>query len=243
MPAKCLADVDAVILAGGQGTRLRSVWADRPKVLAPINGTPFLRHYIDWLSLFGVRRVILLLGYKADAVTDFVRAETWPRGLEIESCVEVMPLGTGGAVRGSLPVIASDTVLVTNGDSFTDVDLCRFVDFHRRKAARISLLLTHRPEVGASGLVATDSNDAVTSFREKPAGHMAGGYISAGIYLMQRGVIAEIEADKPLSIERDVFPRFCRQGCYGFKGEFPFIDIGTPESYRHAAEFVATRIS
>ena len=236
MPATCLNDVDIVILAGGQGTRLRSVLADRPKVLAPINGVPFLRHYLNWLAKFGACRVILSLGYKAEMVTDYLQSEPFP-GMEIESYVEQTPLGTGGAVRACLPLIKSGTALVTNGDSVTKVDLCRFAEFHRRKAARVSLLLTHRPDVSASGLVATDANDAVTSFNEKPTGQTTGGYISAGMYLMQRDAIAEIPADGPVSIERDVFPRFCGRGCYAFKGEFPFIDIGTPESYRQAAKF------
>lgn len=238
MSGSGLQDITVVILAGGQGTRLRSLFPDRPKCLVPINGVPFLRHYLDWLAKFGARRIILSLGYKADMVTAYVKSESWP-GLEIEPFVEATPLGTGGAVRAVLPLIKSDTktALVTNGDSVTKVDLRKFVEFHRCKQARASMLLTHQPRVNASGLVATDANDAVTSFTEKPSGHAAGGYISAGMYLMQREAIAEIPATGPVSIERDVFPKFCGRGCYAFKGEFAFIDIGTPESYQRTAEF------
>ena len=238
MSGSGLHDINVVILAGGQGTRLRSLFPDRPKCLAPINGIPFLRHYLDWLAKFDARRIILSLGYKADIVKDYLKSETWP-GLEIESYVEYTPLGTGGAVRAVLPLINSATALVTNGDSVTKVDLRKFVEFHHRKNARLSMLLTHQPQVSALGLVATDANDAVTSFTEKPAGHATGGYISAGMYLMQRGAIAEIPATGNVSIERDIFPKFCGHGCYAFKGEFAFIDIGTPESYQRAAEFFA----
>ena len=236
MSDNSLHDIDIVILAGGQGTRLRELFPDRPKCLVPINGVLFLRHYLDWLARFGARRVILSLGYKAQMVTDYVQSETWP-GLVIESNVESTPLGTGGAVRACLPLIKAGTALVTNGDSVTKVDLGKFVAFHRRKHARLSMLLTYQPHVADSGLVATDADDAVTSFTEKPTDRTTGGYVSAGIYLMQRAAIAEIPADGPVSIERDVFPRFCGRGCYAFKGKFAFIDIGTPESYQRAAEF------
>ncbi len=235
MSGNDLQDVDIVILAGGQGTRLRELFPECPKCLAPINGVPFLRHYFDWLTKFGARRIILSLGYKAEMVKDYVKSETWP-GLEIELFVEATPLGTGGAVRACLPLIKTDTSLVTNGDSVTKVDFRQFADFHRRKQARLSMLLTYQRQVSASGLVQTDSSDAVTSFTEKSL-TTAGGFISTGLYLMERDAIAEIPAAGPVSIERDVFPRFCGRGFYAFKGEFPFIDIGTPDSYRRAMEF------
>ena len=236
MPATCLNDIDVIILAGGFGTRLRSLFADRPKVLVPVNGVPFLRCFLDWLRTFGARRIILSLGYKADLVQAYVKSEDW-RGLEIESFVESTPLGTGGAVRAVLPLIRSGTALVTNGDSLTRIELCRFVEFHRRKQARLSMVLTHQANVSQSGLVETAADDSVTSFAEKPQQNSAGGYINAGLYLLQRDAIAEIPADRPVSIERDVFPRFCGRGFFALKGEFAFIDIGTPESYSRAGEF------
>jgi len=236
LPATCLNDIDIAILAGGFGTRLRPVFSEGPKVLAPIDGVPFLRRYLDWLKSFGARRVILSLGYKAEMVQSFVKSERWA-GLEIECFVESTPLGTGGAIRAVLPLVRARTVLVANGDSVTRLDLCRFVEFHRRKRARASMVLTHMPQVGQSGLVETDSNDAVLSFNEKPAQHAGGGYINAGLCLLQRDAVEEIPADGQVSLEREVFPRFCGRGFYAMKGEFPFIDIGTPESYSRAGEF------
>ena len=236
MPATCLNDIDVIILAGGFGTRLRSVFSDRPKVLAPVNGAPFLKCYLEWLRGFGARRIILSLGHMAEMVQEFVKTENW-NGMEIATNVETTPLGTGGAVRACLPLVKSKTALVTNGDSVTRLDLCRFVEFHRQKSARLSMVLTHQPQVSASGLVETDANGAVVSFTEKPQDKSAGGYINAGLYLMQREAIEEIPADKPVSIEKDVFPKFCGRGFFAMKGEFPFIDIGTPESYRRAGEF------
>jgi len=228
--------MDTVILAGGLGTRLRSLFTDRPKVLVPIHGVPFLRHYLGWLRGFGARRIILALGHMADRVQDYLRSETWP-GMEIETFVENRPLGTGGAVRAVLPLTRSETVLVANGDSLARADLGEFVAFHRRKRATVSMLLTRVEEVGQSGLVETNADDAVVSFTEKPAGRAAGGHINAGLYLMQREAIAAIPAGGPVSLEREVFPRFCGRGFYALKGEFSFIDIGTPDSYRRASQF------
>lgn len=236
MPATCLQNIDVIVLAGGFGTRLRSVFSDRPKALVPINGVPFLRCYLEWLRTFGARRIILSLGYMADIVQDYIKSETWP-GLEIAANVERTPLGTGGAVRACLPLMQSATALATNGDSVTRLDLCRFVEFHRRKAARLSVVLTHQSQVSASGLVETDADGAVLAFNEKPQLAGAGGYISAGLYLMEREAIAAIPADQPVSLEKEVFPRSCGKGFYALKGEFPFIDIGTPESYQRAGEF------
>jgi NDP-sugar pyrophosphorylase family protein len=236
LPATCLQSIDTVILAGGFGTRLRPVFSDRPKVLAPINGRPFLKCYLEWLRGFGARRIILSLGHLAGMVQDFVKSENW-NGMEIVANLETTPLGTGGAVRACLPLVQSPTALVANGDSVTRLDLWRFVEFHRAKSARLSMVLTHQPQVAASGLVETDANDAVISFHEKPQNQNAGGYINAGLYLLQREAIAEIPAGKPVSLEKDVFPKCCGRGFYALKGEFPFIDIGTPESYQRAGEF------
>jgi NDP-sugar pyrophosphorylase family protein len=214
------------------------VCADRPKALAPVDGKPFLRHCIAWLERFGARRVILALGYKADMVQDYVRTQDW-HGIEILASVEAKPLDTGGAVRAALPQLRSRTVLVLNGDSLTRVDLCEFVKRHRAQSALLSILLTYQPEVRQSGLVETNEDGLVTSFCEKPVAAGAGGYISAGIYLMEQAAIGEIEPDRPVSIEREVFPRFCGRRFYAMKGSFPFLDIGTPESLQRAAEFFA----
>jgi len=208
-------------------------------VLAPIDGIPFLRRYLHWLRGFGARRVILSLGHMAETVQAYVKSQEW-EGMEIVFCVEASPLGTGGAVRACLPHAQSSTVLVANGDSVTRLDLAHFVEFHRRKSARVSMVLTHQPHVAASGLVETDASDVVTAFTEKPDGQNAGDYINAGIYLMQREAIAEIPEGRSVSIEKEVFPSLLGKGFFAMKGNFPFIDIGTPESFRLASEFFAS---
>ncbi len=237
MSADCLQNTDVVILAGGLGSRLRSLFPDLPKCLAPINGVPFLRRYLNWLRRFGVQRVILSLGYKSEMIQDYLKVEP-PIDMEIETFVESIPLGTGGALRAALSLVRSSTVLVTNGDSLACADLSAFKAFHKTKKAEVSILLTRSVETKASGLVETDENDAVTAFSEKPAGATnEPAYINAGMYLMQREAILEIPPDKPVSLERDIFPGLCGRHFYALKGAFPFIDIGTPETYSRAAAF------
>ena len=236
MHGTCLSEIDVVILAGGQGTRLRSTLPGSPKVLAPINNKPFLWHCIERLKKCGARRIILSLGYKAEMVQDYVRTQTWD-DVEIVTHVEGSPLGTGGAVRDVLPLIKSPTALVMNGDSVTRLDLCRFVEFHRAKQALLSVVLTQQRQVEQSGLVETDDDGLVTSFQEKPHSQRSGGYINTGLYLMEQEAVQEIEPGHMVSIEKEVFPRFCGRRFYAMKGKFPFVDIGTPESYRLAGEF------
>ena len=235
--AECLKEIDAVILAGGLGTRLRSAVPNLPKCLAPISGIPFLKCYLTWLQKFGLRRVVLSLGYKSDIVEDYILSETWP-GLEIVTSVESLPLGTAGALRYALSQIKSQTVLVANGDSFTGVNVCKFLWFHKNKNARVSMLLTKSTETKSSGLVATDETDAVTFFNEKPLDTPeVSNYVNVGMYLIEREAILEIPTGKPTSLEREIFPNLCGQLFFALKGNFPFIDIGTPETYAQATAF------
>lgn len=231
----CLSACDAVILAGGAGSRLRPVLPDRPKVLAPVGGVPFLRHLLEQVRSFGTRRVILALGHLAEAVEGYLAGESWG-GLELVTSVEREPLGTGGALRSVLPLLRTPTVLVMNGDSLTQGDLCALLAFHRAKAAAASLLLTRMEEASRYSTVDTDAGGRVVAYREKT---QAGtGDISAGIYLMERAAVEAMPSARPVSLERDIFPGLCGRGLYGMRGRFPFIDIGTPTSYEAAQDFV-----
>ena len=234
----CLSELDVVILAGGLGTRLRRVLPDTPKVMAPVDGKPFLRYVIDRLQGFGARRVVLSLGHLAEDVVAYVDGEDW-NGLEVVPHVEPEPMGTGGALREVLPLIVSDTVLGMNGDAFVRADLGRFLDFHRSRRAAISILLTFVPTVGRYGVVDADDDGRVRSFDEKSESEKSGGYINTGVYMIERSAIEGIPAGRPVSLEREVFPMACGRGLYALKGSFPFIDIGTPESYGVAHDFLA----
>ena len=231
-----LGSLDALVLAGGLGTRLGPLATNRPKVMMPINGTPFLHYLLEYLHGFGIRRVVLALGHLAEAVTDYTSARSW-NGLEIVTSVESAQLGTGGSLRFALPLLRSAGVLVLNGDSFVRADLNRFAAFHESKQALISLLLTYVPVADRYGSVTTDAHEQVTSFREKYAEGPADGFVNAGVYLMARSVIEAMPEGQAISLEKEIFPAYCGRGLYGMKGRFPFIDIGTPESYRKASLF------
>ena len=240
-----LAASTALILSGGLGTRLRSVVADRPKVLALVAGQPYLAHLLDKLVKTGLRRVVLCTGYGADQV----RAEFGARyrELDLEYSEEPEPLGTGGALRLALPQVESSTLLVLNGDSYCDADLRAFWRFHHGQPDsplsvassdrhRGSLLLTNVANTRRFGSVTIEAGGRIRQFREK--GEATGcGWISAGIYLLDRSLVEAIPPGRAVSLERELFPTWIAGGLYGFATASAFIDIGTPESYAAADLF------
>lgn len=227
--------LEAVILAGGLGTRLRSVVADRPKVLATVAGRPFITRLLDQLVATGINRVVLCTGYKAELV-EATLGESY-RGMTLVYSVESEPLGTGGAVRLALAKLNASTVLMMNGDSFCAADLSSFTTTHAARQAKASMLLTEMPDTSRFGRVEFAADGHVTAFIEK--GQVAGpGWINAGIYLLDRTLLAEIEPGRAVSLEREVFPTWVAQrtlmaDALGKR----FLDIGTPESFAAAESF------
>ena len=232
----CLSELDVVILAGGLGSRLAPVIDKTPKVLAPVQEKPFVQHLIDQVHSFGARRIVFALGHMALAVQTYL-AKATPPALDVVTVVEPRPLGTGGALRFALPHIASETVLVMNGDSFVQADFCRFLAFHRSRPARVSMVVTRVPDAARYGLVDTDAQGRVTAYQEKVEAAGAAGDINAGVYCFEAEAIRAIPTGRPVSLEREVFPPLCGRGWYAMRGEFSFIDIGTRESYRMADTF------
>ncbi|MBN9518511.1 nucleotidyltransferase family protein [bacterium] len=226
--------VTAAILAGGLGTRLRSVVADRPKVLAPVAGRPYLTHLLDQLFTAGAGDVVLLTGYGADQV----RAAFGDgyRGMTLRYSVEPEPLGTGGAVRHALDLFAGD-VLLMNGDSYCAIDLAGLVATARH-TGQVGVALAHVDDVSRYGTVGIGPTGRVTAFAEK-GGASGAGWINAGVYLIPRGCVADIPAGRAVSLEREVLPRWVADpGIRGVPGG-RFIDIGTPESFAEAEAFFA----
>ncbi|MBN2752109.1 MAG: nucleotidyltransferase family protein [Rhodospirillaceae bacterium] len=227
--------INALILAGGLGTRLRPVVGDRPKALANVSGRPFLDHQLTWLSTVGVKRVLLALGHEAEPIRDHV-AKDAGTNLDIVCSIENTPMGTGGAIRHALPLIDSETVLVLNGDTLVDVDLIAFAAFHAQHPDGLSLVLTHLNDTSRFGRVICDDANQVRSFGEK---NCAGpGWINAGIYLMPRAAILTMP-EGTFSLETDVLAAAPPPELYGFAKGKGFIDIGTPESYARADAFTA----
>ena len=230
-----LDDTTAVILAGGLGTRLREVVSDRPKVMAEVNGRPFLAYLLDQLATAGISRVVLCTGYMASQIQDTF-GDSY-RNMSLLYSIEDSPLGTGGALRKALPQLASDPVLVMNGDSFCEVDLGRFNHWHHDATAELASLVTvHVEDVSRYGTVNVNEQNRVVHFCEKGAA-CGVGMINAGIYLIPTQVIASINPEVTVSLERDIFPSLITKGFAAFPCHGRFIDIGIPSDY-HAASTV-----
>lgn len=227
--------VTALILAGGLGSRLRTIVADHPKVLAPVAGRPFLTYLLDQLIATGFRHVVLCTGYKGKQVkTTF--GNTY-NDLAIQYSQEPEPLGTGGALRFALPMIHTRSAFVFNGDSYVKSKLQEFLVWYLEKKPPAAILLVRLPDTRRYGQVKLDANGRVVSFEEKGT-CLDSGWINAGVYLIDRSLIASMPAGKPVSLELDVFPRLIAKGLYGFQCKDAFIDIGTPESYAEADDFL-----
>ena len=229
-------DVTAIILAGGKGTRLREVVADRPKVLAPVAGRPFLAYLLDQVERAGVRRVILSTGHMAEQFADVIGHRH--NGIEINYAREESPLGTGGAIKFAAAQSNSPHVLVMNGDSYFDADLVSYTAWHAAGGQDASLLLVKVPDASRFGTVELrPDGEHVAAFLEKQ-GVARPGLINAGIYLLRQDAIYRIP-DGPCSIERDVFPSWLDAfDVRGWVTDGEFIDIGIPTDYERSHDFM-----
>ena len=224
----------AVILAGGLGTRLRGVVSDVPKPMAPVRGRPFLEHQMDFWLGQGVRRFVLAVSYKHEAITGHFGARY--REAELTYVVEETPLGTGGglllAARG-----LSETFLVLNGDTFFDVDLPALTEFHRARASSWTFALFRSAETGRYMGMDVDAHGRVTAL--KSASATPGKTVNGGVYLAEPAALAAsgYQAGQRASLEDDLFPGMMAAGCtlYGKVFDAPFIDIGIPDDYFRAA--------
>ena len=227
-----LADIDVTILCGGMGSRIHSVLPETPKVLAPVNGRPYLDYMASWLVGFGCQRIVLCLGHLAEKVETYLRGRS-PGGVVMIPSVEPEPLGTAGAVRHAKALVHSDPVMVMNGDSWVDADLAAFVSSHIRAGASISMLCVKVADISRFGSVDLGPDGTVRGFSEK--GGRGEGLINAGVYLFSRRALEELTLSTGPSLERDFLERQTAGTIRAFVQEnAAFIDIGTPESLANA---------
>lgn len=232
--ADSLADITAVVLAGGLGTRLRPIVGDRPKALAQVAGRPFLAYILDQLATAGVKDVVLCTAWLGEQVEAAFGGCYGP--LHLTYSREPLPMGTAGALQLALPLLKSDWVLVMNGDSFCQANLWDFWQWHRRKGAEATLLLTEMEDTKRYGRVWVDDRGVVFSFEEKGKQRGA-GLINAGIYLLKKEMLFTTPAQEVKSLEKEIFPSWIGRGLYGYPSRAPFLDIGTPEAYARAERF------
>ena len=229
-------NVRAFVLCGGQGTRLRSVVADRPKSMALISGTPFLQLLLDRLRSQGVSDVILGTGYMAEKIERYF-GDGKQFALRVRYSREHEPRGTGGALKLAEPLI-SDPVLVLNGDSYVEWDLVPVLELFKTKDADLVIVLQAVADVTRYGSVALDQDGRVTQFVEK--GVAAGpGLINAGVYLLRKQIVRGLPAGTAISLETEVFPRLLDRRVYGLVCTGLFIDIGIPDDLRRAQGLLA----
>ena len=230
---------DAVILVGGQGTRLRPLTLSAPKPMLPTAGVPFLTHLLARIREAGIKHVVLGTSFKAEVFEEYF-ADGSDFGLEIEYVTETAPLGTGGGIRNVLPKLRADNVMVFNGDVLGGTDLGAVLDTHVRTEADVALHLVRVSDPRAFGCVPTDEDGRVTAFLEKTQDPPT-DQINAGCYVFRREIIEQIPEGRPVSVEREVFPALLTEGkkVYGHVDAAYWRDMGTPEDFvRGSADLV-----
>jgi mannose-1-phosphate guanylyltransferase len=225
--------VQALILAGGEGTRLRPLTSTVPKPVVPLVDRPFIAFMLDWLHRHGVDDIVMGCGHLAAGIRN-VLGDGSAFGVRLRYVEEPRPLGTGGALKFAEPLL-DERFLMLNGDVLSDIDVGAQIARHEAAAATATLTLTPVDNPSAYGLVRTAPDGQVTAFVEKPAPDQVDtNNISAGVYVLERAVLDLLPPGEPASIERDVFPALVGQGLYAHVGEGYWRDIGTPAGYLEA---------
>jgi mannose-1-phosphate guanylyltransferase len=229
---------DAILLCGGAGLRLRSVIGDAPKGMAAVAGRPFLELLLRQLHRHGFERAILAVGYQKDTIESHFGGRAC--GLYLTYSAESCPLGTGGALRNAADLVESESVLVMNGDSHTDIDIGKFVTSHNETKADASLVVVPADGRVDCGSVQVDVFGKLVRFNEKQDSADA-RYINAGIYILSRSMLRDIPSGVCLSLERELFPRWLaeRRDIRVFVHPGKCVDIGTPERYHVAQDLLA----
>jgi mannose-1-phosphate guanylyltransferase len=230
----------AVILVGGQGTRLRPLTSRLPKPVLDVVDRPFLAHMLDWLAGHGITEAVLCCGFKADVLIDNL-GEGVVNGVSLTYLTEPEPRGTAGALKFAEDHL-DERFLMLNGDVLTDLDLTAQIAAHEATGATGTLGLVPVIDPSAFGLVRTNDDNVVRGFVEKPKPEeIDTDLISAGAYVLERSVVDLIPPDVNVSIEREVFPKLVGNGLYGFphRGAY-FMDLGTPERYLDGVRDVLT---
>jgi mannose-1-phosphate guanylyltransferase len=234
--------VQALVLAGGEGTRLRPLTYTTPKPVIPLAGRPFLSFMLDWARSHGVDEVILSCGFMSDAVK-LVLGDIYD-GMRLRYVIEEEPLGTAGSVRLAHDEgVLEERLFVLNGDVLTDIDLTAELEQHERTGARATLALNPVEDTSSYGVVPTAEDGQVEAFIEKGGGDAPTNRINAGAYVIEREVVDSIPSGRPVSFEREVFPALVGEGLYGYDAAGYWIDIGTPERYLEATwDLLAGRV-
>jgi mannose-1-phosphate guanylyltransferase len=231
--------VDAVVLVGGRGTRLRPLTLSAPKPMLPTAGVPFMTHLLSRIRATGIGHVVFGTSYMAEVFSDHF-GDGAALGMELEYLVEDEPLDTAGGIRNVVGALREPDVMVFNSDILSGVDLPGLVDTHRTTSADVTLHLVKVPDPRRFGCVPTDVEGRVTAFLEKTENPPT-DQINAGCYVFRREVIESIPAGRPVSVERETFPGLLASGArvQGYVDSSYWLDVGTPEAFvRGSADLV-----
>ncbi|GAC1518398.1 MAG: NDP-sugar synthase [Herpetosiphon sp.] len=229
--------MQAVVLVGGQGLRLRPLTSTTPKPLIPVANRPLLAHILTWLAESGVEEVILATQYAAQAFKPFL--EQWD-GIPVRAVEEPVPLGTAGAVRNLRQWLHGTTVVV-NGDNLCNLDLRAMADYHTQHRSMATIAVAQIADVSGKGVVVSDAQGRVTMFQEKPApGTARASTVNAGTYIIDPTVVDLLVQGQPAMWETDLFPRLIAAGTPIYAAALPhvWLDVGTPEGYLRAQALV-----
>jgi len=232
-----ISSLETLVLCGGLGTRLKSqLPPDTPKILAHINGRPFIKYFFHYLENQGIKKIILCTGYGHSAIQEWVNKK-YDGEMVIRCSLEEKPLGTGGAIKNAGKMIDSDTFFVINGDTFFNLDYTTFLNSFLKKEATGAVALCKKSDPSDYGTIKLDSENRVVLYEEKTTSSNSHNLINAGIYLFKKNVLNDIPSNIKSSLEYDIIPKIIRKNkslIYGFQYPDDFIDIGTPKNYQIA---------
>jgi len=228
--------MEAIILAGGMGTRLQEVVSDLPKPMAPVNGKPFLHHVFLWLEEYKIEKVTISAGYKSEAIVSYF-GDSFNR-ISVGYAIEDKPLGTGGAVKYALQNTSANEVLIINGDTYFPINLHKFCSFHSENRNAFSIALKRMKDFSRYGSVICEGS-TIIKFNEKR--FCRDGLINGGIYIAERRFIDSALLPEVFSLEKDLLEKEAGSGrlkCQVY--DDPFVDIGIPEDYLRVQSLLKT---
>src|ERR671937_1168744 len=227
--------MQAVVMAGGEGSRLRPLTINRPKPMVPIVNQPCLGHIFDLLKRHGIEDSVVTLQYLASVIQDSY-GDGGAIGMRLRYSVEETPLGTGGSVR-QLAGDLDGTFLVISGDALTDIDLSKVIEFHKERGAAVTLTLVHVPNPLEYGVVITEPDGRIRKFLEKPSwGEVFSDTINTGIYVIEPEALRHFEKGQPFDFSKDLFPQLLSEGApiYGYIADGYWTDVGNIAEYMRA---------
>jgi D-glycero-alpha-D-manno-heptose 1-phosphate guanylyltransferase len=231
--------MEAIILAGGLGTRLKAVIAEQPKAMAPIANQPFLKYLLELLENYDFQKVILATGYKHKTIESYFKKQY--QKLTIDYSVEEQPLGTGGAIIKALPRLSGDTALILNGDTFFNVDFNKLAIKHEECGADLTIALKPMGNFSRYGNVVMNVNQRIIKFEEKRPVKV--GYINGGVYWLKPVILKKFNFPQKFSFETDFLEKYVGQlKIQGFVSNSYFIDIGIPDDYQRAQQELPKQI-